>query len=285
MKLLCPICGALLDAEATRCPQRHAIGRGAGGVIRLMAPDFAARVDRFELALADHLARQNRARLRPEDYGDLPFGPAARGLPAWVGRAHDLALIRQYAPAGTGMQVLDLGAWNGWLSDALTRAGHTVTAVSFFGGDEDGLGARSRYPHPYWTAIQMDEARLDLIGETFDLVVLNRCLHAAPDPAERLREALKILRPGGVVIATGLPIYRDPGRRAAEFARSAAAFERRYGIPYRLGPGQDWLGPKEVAGLARLGAAFGGYPGQRFREWKARISRTSPILRYLVMRA
>lgn len=284
MNLRCPVCGATLNVEATGCLQGHAIDRGPGDVIRLMTPDFAARVDRFELALADHLSGQGRARLRPEDYADLPARPAARGIPAWVSRAHDLEIVRPCAPPGAGLRVLDLGAWNGWLSDALSRAGHIATAVSFFGGTEDGLGARGRYLNPAWTAIQMDEDRLDLIDETFDLVIINRSLHAAPDPVERLRAAVRLLRPGGRVIATGLPIYRDPSRRAAEFARTAAAFEARHGVPYRLVPGRDWLGPAEVKGLARVGAAFGGYPGQRLREWKARLNRFSPVMRYLVVR-
>jgi SAM-dependent methyltransferase len=256
-----------------------------GGVIRLMSPDFAARVDRFEVALADHLSRQRRPRLGSDDYADLPARPAARGLAPWVGRAHDLALVHRYAPTGDGLRVLDLGAWNGWLSDVLSREGHTVTAVSFFGGDEDGLGARRRYLNPAWTAIQMDEGRLDLIDDIFDLVVVNRCLHAAPDPSDRLRAAIRLLHPGGTVIATGLPVFHDPRQRADAFDRAAAAFETRYGIPYRLVPGRDWLGPEQVKGLARLGAEFGRYPGQRFREWKSRLRRASPVLRYLVVRS
>lgn len=284
MRLLCPICRAALNADAHACAQGHVFNRGSGGVIRLMAPEFAARVDRFEVALTDHLSGQGRGRLRPEDYADLPARPAARGIPAWVSRAQDCEIVRRHAPRGAGLRVLDLGAWNGWLSDALSRAGDSVTAVSFFSGMDDGLGARGRYPNPAWMAIQMDEDRLDLIDETFDLVIINRSLHAAPDPVERLRAAVRLLRPGGRVIATGLPIYRDPSRRAAEFARTAAAFEARYGVPYRLVPGRDWLGPDEVAGLAGAGAAFDRYPRQGLREWKARLNRFSPVLRYLVVR-
>ena len=284
MNLRCPICAGPVDGEAGFCAQGHLIGRGAGGVIRLMSPEFAARVDRFEDALADHLSRQARPELSSDDYADLPARPAARGIRAWVGRAQDLEIVRRCAPPGAGLRALDLGAWNGWLCDALSRAGHSVTAVSFFGGVDDGLGARGRYPNPAWMAIQMDEDRLELIDETFDLVIINRSLHAAPDPVERLRAAVRLLRPGGRVIATGLPIFRDPSRRAAEFARTAAAFEARYGIPYRLVPGRDWLGPDEVAGLAGAGSAFDSYPRQRLRAWKARLNPYSPVLRYLVVR-
>ena len=133
MRLLCPICRAALNADASACAQGHVVNRGSGGVIRLMPPEFAARVDRFEDALTDHLSGQGRGRLRPEDYADLPARPAARGIPAWVSRAQDREIVRRHAPRGAGLRVLDLGAWNGWLSDALSRAGHGVTAVSFFG--------------------------------------------------------------------------------------------------------------------------------------------------------
>jgi SAM-dependent methyltransferase len=285
MTLYCPVCGAALDAHATGCANGHAIGRGAGGVIRLMTPEFAAQVDAFEKALAEFRASIGAARLDANDYADLPARPASRGLAPWVRRAQDLDIVRQLAPPGATLRVLDLGAWNGWLSDALARDGHSVTAVSFFGGREDGLGALSRYSGPAWTAIQMDEGRLDLIGETFDRVVVNRCLHAAPDPADRLHAAIGLLRPGGIVIATGLPVYGDPRRRAADFAAEAAAFEARSGMPYRLVPGRDWLGPPDVDALVRLGAEFRPYPGQALRRLKARLRPASPTLQYLVARA
>ncbi len=285
MKLRCPACGEGINSETLLCGAGHAYQRGPGGVTRLMTPDFAERIDRLERALTDYLIAPIHASLEPADYADLPERPAARGLPAWQGRVRDLELIRRRLPKQSGLKILDIGAWNGWLSEALSQDGHHLVAVSYFGADVHGLGARVRYVSPVWEALQMDEARLDGLAETFDVVVLNRCLHTSVDPVARLRAGLDRARPGGFAIATGLPVYADPGRVAAEFAAREASFQARYGIPLMIAPGKDWLIPLDIARLKRAGATVGSYPGHWRRELRARLVSDRPVLRYLEARA
>jgi len=245
-----------------------------------MTAEFAGRADRLDQALTADLAGAKDGRLLPADFAGLPGTAAGRGLPAWRGRVVDLAQIRRHIGSRPRQSILDFGAWNGWLSEALTRDGHTVVAVSCFGADGHGLATRARFAAPAWRAIQLDEARLELIDETFDAVILNRCLHTALDSAGRLCSAQARTRPGGVVIATGLPVVADGRRLAAAFAARERAFELRHGVPLMLAPGKDWLDTAEAAALARAGLRFQPYPGLRHAAIVSALFPARPVLRY-----
>ncbi|MEO6062246.1 MAG: methyltransferase domain-containing protein [Thermoflexales bacterium] len=281
MRLRCPKCGEALD-PAFRCVRGHAYS-DRSGVLRLMTADFAGRADRLDQALTAHLAGAKDGRLLPADFAGLPGTAAGRGLPAWRGRVVDLALIRRHIGSRSRQKFLDVGAWNGWLSEALSRDGHTVVAVSCFGADGHGLATRARFAAPAWRAIQLDEAHLDVIDEAFDAVILNRCLHTALDSAARLRSALARTRPGGVVIATGLPVVADLRRLAAALAARERSFELRHGVPLMLAPGKDWLDTAEASALVRAGLRLRPYPGLRHTAIASALFPARPVLRYGIL--
>src|SRR5262245_11594678 len=57
-------------------------------------------------------------------------------------------VLRQLeAAAGRPLDLLDLGAGNGWMSHRLALRGHRAVAVDVFEDRQDGLGALMRYDH------------------------------------------------------------------------------------------------------------------------------------------
>lgn len=110
-------------------------------------------------------------------------------------RLADVALDRCPVDLAGG-RVLDLGAGTGAASRAAGRRGATVTAAdAAFGMLAAGAGARP-------PAAVADARALPFRPAAFDAVVAAFSLNHLEDPATALREAARVVRPGGAVVAT-----------------------------------------------------------------------------------
>jgi SAM-dependent methyltransferase len=186
----------------------------------------------------------------------------------WRHRAGDLALVLSLLERKGTRTVLDVGAWNGWLSNRLALQGLQVTAVDYFDDRYDGLGARVFYETD-WDAIQMDLLDLSLLDSQFDAIVINRCLQFFPDPAAFVRHATGRLAPGGQLIATGLQIYRNPVRKRRSVAALRDAVRQRFGFELFLRPTKGYLDSDDERELTMSGMRLLPHPGSRLRNLAA----------------
>lgn len=149
------------------------------------------------LAYAHQVVRHSaRFRLGRRGFG---AGQLATAGPEYSLKADDLGShgrIAEFMRGRPPSRVLDLGCGPGWLAERMTRAGHQVVGVDLV--ESQGVGARmSRF-------VQCDLERgltLDR-DECFDVVVAADVLEHLRDPERLLREALRHLRPGGLVLAS-----------------------------------------------------------------------------------
>jgi 2-polyprenyl-3-methyl-5-hydroxy-6-metoxy-1,4-benzoquinol methylase len=252
MLLACPICRSTIHPNSFTCERGHSFEQ-RDGVLSLLTPQFAAQLNAFAQAFAADRITQHYPALPHSAYAHLPFGDAVRNDPEWRSRQADLRAILTLLPKDKPLRILDVGAWNGWLSHQLAKHGHVVTAVSYFADAQDGLGARTFYPNPQWRAIQMDECELDLIQEQFDVVVLNRCVHFSPDTARQVQAAQARVAQGGLLFVTGLNIFKDPSQCIARIQQRMNAFEQRHGISLFLRPTRGYLDWGDVAHFQKMG--------------------------------
>lgn len=103
------------------------------------------------------------------------------------------------AAAGAG-DALEIAAGTGLMSVPLAEAvGHlTVTdpAEAMRGVLQHRLAARDNT-----TIADADALALPFEAEAFDVVLIGNLLHLLPEPAAALREARRVLRPGGTLLA------------------------------------------------------------------------------------
>ncbi|MGF1428140.1 class I SAM-dependent methyltransferase [Kitasatospora sp. LaBMicrA B282] len=153
-------------------------------------------------------------------------------LPFFAGFAQEFA---QLVPFTAGARVLDLGAGRGALTGRALAAGCRVSAVDA----APAMVGRLAAEYPAADARVMDAERLDFPDRGFDLVVSAFLVHLLADPAAAVREAARVLVPGGgcAFSEPGPPPGTEPApadvaqRLSAEFGRHLPPGRGRFSRP------------------------------------------------------
>ena len=197
----------------------------------------ASALQSFAQDYAAHRQAEGRG-YAGEELLALPYvrsGPLAR---QWTVRARSFEvfldrLIRPMAAAAVRpLDVLDLGAGNGWLSYRMALEGHSATALDIRDDDIDGLGASEPFLQRAEGRMRIAVAPFEAIpapDASFDVAVFNASLHYATDLSAVLAEAARVVRPGGRLAILDSPFYRREADGAAMVAEKTADAARRFG--------------------------------------------------------
>ncbi len=194
----------------------------------------------------------------PEYYRALPYRDLTNRNPAmWEMRAKTYRYFeRKILPsmeqrAGRPLDILDVGAGNGWMSYRLALRNHRPVALDIFSDPRDGLLAARHYPR-HVPLLEADFHSLPVGQSSFDLVIFNSSIHYSTDYIATLSEARRCLRPSGAVVILDSPVYRrreDGERMARERHREFAA---RYGFASDAIPSVEFLDKPTLQTLALL---------------------------------
>lgn len=151
-------------------------------------------------------------------YYDEPLSAAAARFAAseeWqaVGR-----ILREWLPG----KALDLGAGHGITSYALAREGCWVVSLEPDGGALVGAGAIRRLAEEMEVAISVVRGQGEMLPfgvASFDIVFGRQVLHHAAHLPRLLQEVARVLRPGGIFLATREHVISRPADLEA-FLRS-----------------------------------------------------------------
>ena len=146
------------------------------------------------------------------------------------------ALLERHLPSSSWGRVLDLGTGTGTMLRLLARRAEAIVGVDR--SREMRIVARAHVLNDGLAncSVQAGDMRaLDFEPESFDLVSIDRALKAVPEPGRAIREAARVLRPGGhllVVEADDTPAFESlllEWLRAAELSPVASERPRRHG--------------------------------------------------------
>jgi len=185
------------------------------------------------------------------------------------------------------LDILDLGAGNGWMSYRLAERGQRPVALDIFCDPMDGLGALRHYPF----SIRSVAAEFDAIPfreGSFDVAIYNSSFHYSPDYRITLREVRRCLRPNGLLVIMDTPLYRRPEHGESMRQERRQYFEKTYGFRSDALGSVEFLDRKVVARLSRelnleMQCRRPWYGWQwAMRPWKARLAGRRPPSRFVI---
>ncbi len=212
IRLRCPQCSRNL-IEERRCRDCGFLLEEDNGIILALSPERLAYYARFITDYEYIRAAEGRGSHDESYYLALPYkDTTGHNSGQWRirARSYDYLIRRVFNPVGQGEAILDLGAGNCWLSFQLALRGYKPVAVDLLVNPQDGLGAAMHYHHHLNGSIPRFQAELNRLpfqNEQFDAVIFNASFHYSEDYETTLREALRCLKPKGLVVICDTPWY------------------------------------------------------------------------------
>lgn len=254
--LACPRCHTPLppaaNANSLTCPQDGLTFEQSDGIWRFLLPERATYLSQFMQEYEQVRRAEGWGGPDAAYYRALPFVDRSGRYPAiWRIRAQSYrVLLKRLLPAKTPPQhILDLGAGNGWLSNRLAQAGHTVAAVDLMVNATDGLGTHCYYDAAY-LPLQAEFNHLPLAEAQVDVAIFNGSFHYATNYERTLQEVLRVLRPQGHIVIMDSPLYRD-GRSGQQMVQERQeSFAEQYGFRGMALPHENYLTPDRLAQVA-----------------------------------
>ena len=267
----CPVCAHVIGMIDPAEMRDHACGTcgflllNRMGVWQALAPRRERYFRQFTKEYQQVRALEGRGSTLADYYLSLPYADVTgRNSWQWSIRANSFRyLLHNIFPAieqsfARPLDVLDIGAGNGWLSYRLALRGHAPVAVDLLDDAGDGLGAARHYHNQLDCLFPRFRAEMDCLPFTdgqFDMAIFNASLHYSEDYCNTVREAVRCLRPGGHVLVVDSPCYRreESGRKMV--AERKRQFAGRFGFASDSIRSREFLTPallQEVERSLRL---------------------------------
>jgi SAM-dependent methyltransferase len=232
VELRCPLCARNVSSFSCGACKFEMVKEG--GVIRALPPDRQIHFSQF-VADYEYIRKEEGRNSRDEAfYLSLPYlDTTGHNSGQWKIRAKtfDYLVRRILRPLPREARVLDLGAGNCWASYRLSLEGYKPIAVDLLTNEDDGLGAAKHFREVQPNCFPCFQAELHCLpfqDGQFDAAVFNASFHYSENYEEALKEALRCLKPGGLLVICDTPWYSSEASGDRMIVEKRASFKRQF---------------------------------------------------------
>lgn len=108
-----------------------------------------------------------------------------------------LLILKHLGNKALGKSCLEVGCGTGKISEAIVNMVGTLTVSDISEKLAREVGQKLKVS---W--MQQDACALSIPDNSFDVVISSECIEHAPDPEKALREMVRVLKPGGLIVVT-----------------------------------------------------------------------------------
>lgn len=244
------------DYDTLMCQESGVEYYRVNGIWRFIEAERQARFKRFINEYETIRLAEGRWAADPAIYRQLPFTPDDHpAANMWQQRANSFNVFVRSILSDmeegkqSPLNILDLGAGNGWLANQMAQRGHEAVAVDLTVNDFDGLGVHPNYDRPI-VPIEAEFDHLPLEDDLFDLVIFNASLHYSTNYAQTLSEGFRTTKNNGRLVVIDTPIYQNAASGRQMIAEREANFEQRFGFKSDSLGSQNYLAASQITTLA-----------------------------------
>jgi 2-polyprenyl-3-methyl-5-hydroxy-6-metoxy-1,4-benzoquinol methylase len=233
-------------------------------IITVIVEPFFSKLTRFLQDYEMHIKKAND--IDPKEYDSLPFVYDTCMEDQLKYRRESFKLIGELLGKNKKLNILEIGAWNGWLTHSLGINNNTVTSVDYFVDEVNGLGTRKFYSNPNWTSIQCDIENPELFEAQFDLIIFNHNIQFLSDPTGIIRHYKNLLSKHGKIVLLGMSIFKNVQVRKQAVYDFQDHYTKNHKIDVFFKPCRGYLSDVDLKGLINEGFKIKSYSAYRFRN-------------------
>lgn len=240
IRLACPRCRRDFDATVDSTQHQQCAGCGfvlyrSQGIWDALPSDRVLYYSRFMSEYERVRSAEARGSDAPEFYLALPYATPDNPLKEqWKIRAISYESLEANVLHCAPLDVLDLGAGNGWLSYRLALRGHRPIAVDLLANTSDGLGAAQHFISALpamFPCVRAEVDRLPFVSAQFDLAIFNASFHYSENHLRTFGEALRCVKPGGKIAIVDTPWYSSDDSGERMIRERQLLYTARFGFP------------------------------------------------------
>jgi 2-polyprenyl-3-methyl-5-hydroxy-6-metoxy-1,4-benzoquinol methylase len=145
-------------------------------------------------------------------------------------RKQDVVFVEKYINENLNVnsKVLEIGGWNGWLTQRLFNYCKNLVSVDIFTDEKNGLSSKKHHTPNNLLSVQADLTEPGIFKNNFDLIVFNHCLQFYPQPFSLLEQYQKLLKPNGSLILLGVDTYLYSFQKQKQVMKLKSYYQRKY---------------------------------------------------------